>query len=174
MGRLTVFWTLTLMCLAQCGCGNMYVGKEYKKGPVTIYGYKSNILSNEISYQYLQIGSPKQPLKDIDSLNVFLELKNGDIISPTAVNWEWLEGKKARWIAERQGDQYGPDLLIEYEFAGCGFFMKDRNLIMICNYPGIDALWDGSKTKRYQLPLSYEDLVNLFGEPDELTPFFGK
>jgi len=176
MGRLTVFWALTLMCLAQCGCGDMYVGKKYKKGPVLCVGHKTApcFLTNKINYDDLWLGSPNQPLKNIDSLNVFLELKNGDIISPTAVNWEWLEGKKARWVAERQGEQYGPDLLVEYEVAGCGFFIKDKDLIMIRNYPGIVALWNGSKTKRYTLPLSYEGLVALFGEPDELTPFFGK
>jgi hypothetical protein len=153
----------------------MYVGKEYKKGPVLAIGYKNApfFMTSKVNYDDLRFGSPQHPI-DKNSLNIFLELKNGDIISPSAVNLEWLKGRKAIWIEERQGDEYGQDKLIEYNIAGCSFLLKDQDLVMFRNYGGIMALWDSSKTRRYKLPLSYEELVSLFGEPDENKPFYGK
>jgi hypothetical protein len=159
----------------------MYVGKEYKKGPILCVGHKNApcFLTNKINYDDLWIGTPQQPIKAMGSFNFLLELADGEIISPSAVNLKWLESKKVDWIEKRQGKEYGQGLLTEYNIAGCSFFIMGYDLVMIRGgmingYGGIVALWDGSKTKRYQLPLSYEDLVNLFGEPDELTPFFGK
>lgn len=156
------------MCVVQYGCNNMYVGKEYKKGPVFIYGYKKNILSSDINYQSIEINL----LKDGDGLKecprIYLELKNDEIIFLPSTDLEWIKKKKPIWVEQREKK------IIEYNIDGCSFFISEHDLVMIRDYGGIVALWDGSKTKRYKLPLSYKDLIELFGEPDENRPFYGK
>lgn len=172
--RMSILFLLsTLTCFIQCGCSNMYVGKEYRKGPVFIYGYKKNILSSDINYQSIEINLLKDGTSLKECPKIYLELKNDEIIFLPSTDLEWIKKKKPIWIEQREKK------IIEYNIDGCSFFIREHDLVMIRGgmirgYGGIVALWDGSKTKRYKLPLSYKDLIELFGEPDETRAFYGK
>jgi len=173
MKRWIIFLVFTLMCIVQYGCNSMYVGKEYKKDTVFIYGYKKNILSSDINYQSIEINLLKDGADLEKCPQIYLELKDDEVIFLPSIDLEWIKKKPPAWIEQRENE------IIECNIDGCSFFIREHDLVMIRGgmirgYGGIVALWDGSKTKRYKLPLSYKDLIELFGEPDENEPFYGK
>ncbi len=125
------------------------------------------------SYSEMTLGTPLNPHPIKVLPNIHLELQNGEIIALRDLTFEWASGKAE--VHTRSGELWpGTKLVylpngfriyfVDGELAGLWIVRQDNNLPVDLG----PAIWDAPREKRYLLPLSHDDAVELFGEPDEL------
>ena len=82
------------------------------------------------------------------------------------VKVKWLEANKTSVETRR-------DNVKEYNVDDCSFIVYGDSVIGMSG-GGIAAIWDHSKSKRYQLPLSEREVIELFGSPDRIGDYTGE
>ena len=152
------------------GCSHPWFAtyRDFKKDNLTFQGHFNRGLqcvSNKVEYDTLIIdGSPNTtpnlPL-------VYIELKNGLVVFVPTIEVRWLEANKT-WLETRRNN------VKEYNIVGCSFFVYRDSVIGMSDCNGIVAIWDRSKSKRYQFPLTEQEIISLFGSPDTVREYYGK
>ena len=143
---------------------------EYIKGDITLSGSEG---FGQKKYRYLKIGK----YNNINTMfpKIYLLFKNGEKVFLPSIDVEWIKQKKQEnkitFELERSGNEYGIHLT-EYNINRCSFFFRNGNLIVFDGSIGLKAIIS-EKGKQYNLPISYEHLIELFGKEDYIKEYYG-
>ncbi len=144
----------------------------YFKDDIILEGYIS--LFGNRSYKYVQFGKYKNISTDFP--DVYLLFDNGEKVFLPDIDIEWIKQKKQKdqisYEMKRAGCEYG-ELLMEYNINDCSFFFRDNKFLVFNMSFGLKAIIS-KEGNRYDLPLSYDKAVELFGKEDRIKDYFGK
>ncbi len=193
----TVFCMLGLLLVVVSGCstwGKNWTFKDksdWHKGDIWLVGTNYKCLDGPYrEYVRIYIGTPCVRAKQLPP--IYVEQCEGRKVLLSLLSVDDLEElgpvEKVSFIS-------GPPLSIEchrwphnYEYydircpeAGplnlaFSFAVTDGNIVAVIIYGhgGCTTIWNRDLTKRYEFPLTYDEVVELFGEPDEVIEYFAK
>jgi hypothetical protein len=149
---------------------------DYIKNDITLYGYIS--LFGHRTYKYLQVGGYKNISTDFPEL--YLLFQNGEKVFLPNIDIEWINQKKkeSRVSTIDRSDSIGIEYygysMTEYRVDDdCCFFFREGKFVVFENtFGGLKAVIS-KEGKRYDLPLNYDQVVELFGKEDRLKEYFG-
>lgn len=171
-------------------CKSIWVCKTsyLRKGNIWVEGNHYFYLNtSRREYHRIYVGSPDAYAKALPALHI--ELCNGERIQLSTVTPDSV--REIENVHEDSGMArpelaavYWPDSAryfmircpeIEYvDFAYSFAVLDDRIIGFIAYGEACPGIWNEDLTKRYEFPLEYEEVVELFGEPDEIIEYFGK
>ncbi|MCK4752947.1 MAG: hypothetical protein KAS75_05840 [Planctomycetes bacterium] len=171
------FILLISLCSLMSGCGHIPVGKKYIKGDLSFNGRYREILSKETSFDEFMLGSyrsfDKQYVRgrSVKIPEVYLETQDGTLFYLPKITVEYVKSNwKKQPCADKECLKYKNfDVL----YGATAEICQDH--LVFFHYPwNLKAMWDKDKTHRHSFPLNYDDLIALFGEPDDVYELYGE
>ena len=164
---------LTVCCLALGGCTMFPNFREFhkgdlEKGSVELHAYITYKGKQEqVRYRYLRMGRFAKDSRW--QVPLVLELPDKQRVALESITPQFLAANNAIFSPASPENNRHFD---EYFLGGCTFSVREDRVVAIRFHFDKDrnhniVLWDADMRKRYPFPLSQEDVIELFGEPDK-------
>ena len=160
------------------GCNGLIWGQSYQKENIVFTGSYSGWIKQfdkeKAEFDRFTIGSyPNfKRTSQVVFPQVYLELKDGSKLYLPSLN---LENMKDRYVIDHN---YGDASVLVYKgegvLEGSHIYIYQKQITCFTSPSDYVAIWDKQLRHEYPNPLSYKDLLELFGTPDKVDAYFLK
>lgn len=159
--------TVFIFILASCFSSNFRI---YKTDNIEAYGYIKS--KNQILYNEIRIGTPQKLFNPQNKFSI--KLNNGEKIISSEFSLDFIikHAVSKHYLTEKNG--WGSSA-IRYDLDGFSFIFSDNKLvsfsashILLPDKEIVPEIGDAEMKNFYKLPLSQQEIENLFGPPNKI------